>query len=488
MKIHDNNHPKTTNYNNNISSKDNPIYLDENNSNVGLYPTSIIYEELVLHTTIQNDDPLIKTFERFKKKVGRGSIFNSTITLISFSPLVIMFYSRYAYVITGISYSLILIIIFALNSFFSLYINIQAITLTHSENFHTLIKNKIRNNTLLYIYHICSFVYLLTLSVLCNFALIEMIKHIFYALSFECNLTSKIVCISIVFIFVQIPYLFKPNFTVSQVISIGLLALIFLSGITLILELIFFNDINQQLKVFPEFKLQFGVSVCIFSFLFNNSINLIKEVKVMNYYTYKRGQSLIQRTIVLEWVLYIIYTLFSYLNDTISISDSTEEPLVHFITLHRQYKNYPMILFEILSSICLGFKTCSYSYDMVNVLFMNYRENPKNSKIKTALIILILVIINVLIIVIKEKYILLIIGIFGCTSGYILEYAISIYVYNSVFDEDFLEENKKLIPLQEDPENKRTNTIVILNYLVAIIMLLLYIFGAVGAIYCAFSN
>ena len=147
-----------------------------------------------------------------------------------------------------------------------------------------------------------------------------------------------------------------------------------------------------------------------------------------------------------------------------------------------------MILFEILSSICLGFKTCSYSYDMVNVLFMNYRENPKNSKIKTALIILILVIINVLIIVIREKYILLIIGIFGCTSGYILEYAISIYVYNSVFDEDFLEENKKLIPLQEDSENKRTNTIVILNYLVSIIMLLLYIFGAVGAIYCAFSN
>ena len=123
MKIHDNNHPKTTNYNNNISSKDNPIYLDENNSNVELYPTSIIYEEPELHTTIQNDDPLIKTFERFKKKVGRGSIFNSTITLISFSPLVIMFYSRYAYVITGISYSLILIIIFALNSFFSLYIN-----------------------------------------------------------------------------------------------------------------------------------------------------------------------------------------------------------------------------------------------------------------------------------------------------------------------------------------------------------------------------
>lgn len=241
--------------------------------------------------------------------------------------------------------------------------------------------------------------------------------------------------------------------------------------------------------MFPEFKIEFGASTCFFSFLFNNSINLIKEVKVMNYYTYKRGQSLIQRTIVLEWVLYIIYSVFSYLNDTINISDvSTEEPLVNFISLHLQYKNYPMILFEILSSFCIGFKTCSYSYEMLNVLFMNYEANSLNSKIKTALLILIIVMLNVSIIVVNEKYILLIIGTLGCTSGYILEYAISIYVYNSVFDEDFLEENKKFIPQQEDLENKRTNTIVVLNYIVAITMLLFYTFGAVGAVYCAFSN
>ena len=48
-----------------ISNKN---FIDDSSLTKGFQPNSIIYEDPELTTTIQNDDPLLRTFQKFQKK------------------------------------------------------------------------------------------------------------------------------------------------------------------------------------------------------------------------------------------------------------------------------------------------------------------------------------------------------------------------------------------------------------------------------------
>ena len=448
-------------------------------------PNSIIYEEPELTTTIQIDDPLLKTFQKFQKKVERGSMFNSTITLISFSPLIIIFFLRFTLDTSGILLCLFLISLFGLNSFFTLYLNMKVITQTQSDSYHSLLQNKVRNINLTRVYHFSSLVYLTCLNLIMAFMIMEMINNLFFAFSIKTDLTHSIIIICILFLFEQLPSLLhSDSFAISQSFAMFFFVIILLSAITLLLEIIIFNNINKNFFFIKEVNFKYSYCICIFSLLFNNNPNLPKEIKEMNYYKYKRGKTLIERTEILEWVVYISFSLFSYIID--ASYNSNANSIMTFITIHKQYKNYPMMLFEILIIICLGFKIANNSAQMWDTFFMQFHSPHLNMKI--FLMIVTTIIIDVLIFFLNEKHILVIISIGGCFCSYILEYVIPIYSYNTVFDFDEEGETKLLQPQLEQSVFKHSGSIHILNYIVSLLMLLLYLFGIGGTLYCVITN
>lgn len=449
-------------------------------------PNSIIYEEPELTTTIQIDDPLLKTFQKFQKKVERGSMFNSTLTLISFSPLIIIFFLKYTLDTSGILLCFSLISLFGLNSFFTLYLNMKVITQTQSDSYHSLLQNKVHNIHLTRLYHFCSLVYLICLNLIMAFMIISMINNLFYAFSIEKDLSSTIIIICLLFLFEQLPLLLNTNnFSISQSFAMLFFVIILLSAFTLMLEIIIFNNINKNFFFIKEFNFKYSYCIGIFSLLFNNNPNLPREIKEMNYYKYRRGKTLIERTEILEWVVYILFSFFSYLID--SSFNSNGSNIMTFITIHKQYKNYPMMLFEILIIICLGFKIAYNSTQMWETFFLQF-HSPKNN-LKIFLKFISTIIIDVLIFFLNEKHILVIISIGGCFCSYILEYVIPIYSYNTIFD--FGEDDgeaKLLQPQLEQSVFKHSESINIMNYIVSLLMLLLYLFGIGGTLYCVITN
>lgn len=476
----------------NSKKNSNKNFIDDSSLTKGFQPNSIIYEDPELTTTIQNDDPLLQTFQKFQKKIERGSIFNSTITLISFSPLLIIFFARYAFTVSGILFSFLLISLFAFTSFFTLYLNVKVITQTQSDNFHFLLQKKTRSKIMLKVYHLSSFCYLLSLNVIYQYMLIRMIENVFFAFSIEITLTIKITIISLIFVFVQIPYVFNTNnFSLSQGVSFILFIIVSLSTITLIFEIIFYNELNPELSLFNKLSLKYSYCICIFALLFNNNVNLPKEIKSMNYYTYKRGKSLIERTQILEWVIYILYSLFSFLINADKNYKDPFESIVALITIHNNYINYLMILFEIIIIICIGFKNSHYTCDMWDTLFLLY-ETPEiqynNTKIFLKLFTVICV--NTSCFFLSRPYVFIVIMISGCIFSYILEYVIPIHAYNSIFEssEELETESKLVQPQLEQTMLKHSGIIKTFNYIISVAILIIYLFGIGGVIYCTITN
>lgn len=476
----------------NSKKNSNKNFIDDSSLTKGFQPNSIIYEDPELTTTIQNDDPLLQTFQKFQKKIERGSIFNSTITLISFSPLLIIFFARYAFTVSGILFSFLLISLFAFTSFFTLYLNVKVITQTQSDNFHFLLQKKTRSKIMLKVYHLSSFFYLLSLNVIYQYMLIRMLENVFFAFSIKITLTIKITIISLIFVFVQIPYVFNTNnFSLSQGVSFILFIIVSLSTITLIFEIIFYNELNPELSLFNKLSLKYSYCICIFALLFNNNVNLPKEIKSMNYYTYKRGKSLIERTQILEWVIYILYSLFSFLINADKNYKDPFESIVALITIHNNYINYLMILFEIIIIICIGFKNSHYTCDMWDTLFLLY-ETPEiqynNTKFFLKLFTVICV--NTSSFFLSRPYVFIVIMISGCIFSYILEYVIPIHAYNSIFEssEELETESKLVQPQLEQTMLKHSGIIKTFNYIISVAILIIYLFGIGGVIYCTITN
>lgn len=474
------------------SAHHNKNYIEDNSTlTKKTQPNSIIYEEPELTTTIQIDDPLLKTFQKFQKKVERGSMFNSTVTLISFSPLIMIFFLRYTLEISGILLCVCLISLFGFNSFFTLYLNMKVITQTQSDSYHSLLQNKVHNIHLTRLYHLSSLLYLICLNLVMAYLIMKMINNLFCAFSLnnekEKALSSTIIIICMLFLFEQLPLLLNTNnFFISQTFAMLFFVIILLSAFTLMLEIIIFSDnINMNFSLIKEVNFKYSYCICIYSLLFNNNPNLPREIKEMNYYKYRRGKTLIERTEILEWVVYILFSLFSYFID--SSYNSNSNSIMTFITIHKQYKNYPMMLFEILIIICLGFKIAHNSTQMWDTFFLQFHSQKNNLKIFLKIVSTILI--DVLIFFLDEKSILIIISIGGCFCSYILEYVIPIYSYNTIFD--FGEEDgeaKLLQPQLEQSVFKHSESIHIMNYIVSLLMLLLYLFGIGGTLYCVITN
>ena len=473
-----------------ISNKN---FIDDSSLTKGFQPNSIIYEDPELTTTIQNDDPLLRTFQKFQKKIERGSIFNSTITLISFSPLLTIFFARFAFTVSGILFSFLLISLFAFTSFFTLYLNVKVITQTQSDNFHFLLQKKTRSKIMLKIYHLSNLCYHLSLNIIYQYMLIRMIENVFFAFSIEITPTIKITIISLLFVFVQIPYIFNTNnFPLSQGVSFILFVMIFLSTITLIFAILFFfNELNPEISLFNNMSLEYSYCICIFSLLFNNNVNLPKEIKSMNYYTYKRGKSLIERTQILEWVIYILYSLFSYLSNADKNYKDQSKDIVALITIHNEYINYLMILFKIVIIICIGFKNSHHTCDMWDTLFLLYETDEiQYNYTKIFLKLFTVICVNISCFFLTCRYILVVIMISGCIFSYILEYMIPIHAYNSIFEssEELETESKLVQPQLEQTMLKHSGIIKTFNYIISVTILIIYLFGIGGVMYCTITN
>ena len=148
------------------------------------------------------------------------------------------------------------------------------------------------------------------------YLIMKMINNLLFAFSLnnEKDLSSKIIIICMLFLFEQLPLLLNTNnFFISQTFAMLFFVIILLSAFTLMLEIIIFNDnINMNFSLIKEVNFKYSYCICIYSLLFNNNPNLPREIKEMNYYKYRRGKTLIERTEILEWVVYLILLIFLF--------------------------------------------------------------------------------------------------------------------------------------------------------------------------------
>jgi hypothetical protein len=465
--------------------------IDESSSSRHLIPSNIIDESPEYSTTVEYDDPLIKSFQRFQKKITRGSMFNSTITLISFSPTSIILLSRFAFLQTGIFYGVIMYSTLLIASLFSMYLLIKILSKTHADNYHVLLKEHVKSKYVSFIFYSTLFVYFIVLNCIYFYSNIRLIINTLSAFNYGNEKDITIICILVILFFViQLPSILIKQFNVAQTVSISLLFLIIISTIMVVGEMLLFQEFNSTISFMPQFHINFSYAICIFAMLSLNHIYLPIEVKEMNLYTYKRGKTLIEKVVIYEWILYTIYSIASYLLDnSYNKIDDNDLEIVVIITNHKEWSNFPMVLIQILiillNSYKIGYNT-NYMYD--NLLY-DISDDNIIKKSQNILNIITVIICGIAAFHMKEKYILIAIGICGGFCAYLICYLIPIYIYKRVFDmvESDGEFSEIKAQINEMSSVKHRKQLDWINPIVLILMFCVLFFGGVGCVYSVFN-
>ena len=163
-----------------------------------LVPSNIIDESPEYSTTVEYDDQLIENFQKFQKKITRGSMFNSTITLMSFSPTPIIFFMRFAFAQTGIIYGGVLYSFLLIASLYSLYLLIKVFSKTHAGNFNTLLKEHIQSKCISILFFITLSIYYFVLNVIYCYSIIRLLLNTLSVFEFTNEENRTVVIILIV--------------------------------------------------------------------------------------------------------------------------------------------------------------------------------------------------------------------------------------------------------------------------------------------------
>lgn len=462
-------------------------FNDESSTSRHLIPSNIIDESPEYSTTVEYDDQLIENFQKFQKKITRGSMFNSTITLISFSPTPIIFFMRFAFEQTGIIYGVVLYSFLLIASLYSLYLLTKIFSKTHAGNYNTLLKEHIQSKCISILFFITLFIYYFVLNVIYCYSIIRLLVNTLNVFEFtnKDNITVMVILI-IIFFIIQVPSIYKQQFNTIQSVCIVLLVLIIISTIMIIGEILLYKELNTNISFTPTFNFDFSYAICIFAILTTNQMNIAREIKEMNLYTYKRGKTLIERTVIYEWIIYIVYSISSYLIDsTYNKINNNDMQIVVIVTQHKDWNNFPMVLMQILIIISISFKIANNTSYLYDTLLFELNEANVLKKMQTLISCITVVCCGICGFVLKDKYVLIAIGICGGLCVYILCYFIPICSYNRIFEDGEWDEfNIVKNKINESSSVKARKQLEYVNPVVLVVMFIVLFFGAALSVYC----
>ena len=416
-----------------------------------LVPKSIIYEDPELTSSIEfsttND-----TFKKFKNKLSKGYVINSSLTFFSKSPIIMVIFSGYIFNQLGIIYSIIIYIIFGFISFFT-----NMILMKLKNNFNKCynfieILEKHFGKYFGKFYYINTFLYSFGINIIYFYIFYYIIHKYFIENLFITNdNNNKILIENIIIIFALIffefPIIIFKNYSNINYINIFNSFFLVTSSITNFLyNFSFKENFKEKISLKENNNLDIKILLSLIFISISNQNNFFNILNNMKIFTFRRGKKVAFLSIISQLFYYIligIMILFSIQNSI------KEDNLFYFENLYfyEQIKNDIYFILEkiIICFIC----TFNIGYNTFNLIeiFRTYNKNIKieifkkneenniyNNIIETIYMILIIIFVNIFgYIVIKFNLINFIIGMTCSVFGIISCYIIPIYCFLTIY-------------------------------------------------------
>ena len=274
---------------------------------------SIIDEEPELNTDVEFSN--LNQGEKIINKIKTGSLTNSIFSLFAFSPIITLFLSPYAFSKGGMIINIIMFSLIMFCSYISSNMLLRMITDKKFINSFQLISNYGERtlNIMNIIFHIIFyFGNILIFMKLSYIFLSEMQEYL--SLSSSSGIFSNINFIYLLIaLLVQFPLSFLKNETVQISIQLVNLFLYLIMGIVVIISFFVQGErIKNKKYWFITPDLDYILVIAIYFLVGFNHLHLFNVVKNLRLYSKKRGHSLINVTLLIQFFLFIVYGFFGF--------------------------------------------------------------------------------------------------------------------------------------------------------------------------------
>ena len=427
------------------------IQIMSKSTSSNLVPKSIIYEDPELTSSIEFSTTN-GTFKKFKNKLTKGFIINSSLTFFSKSPIIFVIFSGYIFNQLGIIYSIIIYFLFAFTSFFT---NMVLIKLKNNFNKCNNLIEILEKHFGKYFgkfYYINTFLYSFGINLIYFYIFYYIIhKYIIENLFINVDINNQNLIEKIIIIFALIFFEFSiiilKNYSNINYINIFNAFFLVTSSITnFFYNFSFKENLKEKISLKENNNLDLKIILSLIFISISNQNNFFNILNNMKIFTFRRGKKVAYLSIISQLFYYIligIMILFSIKNYI------KEDDLFYFENLYfyEQIKNDIYFIFEkiIICFIC-SFNIGYNSFNLIEIL-RTYNKNIKNeifkknednnnyfNIIETIYIILIIIFVNIFgYIIIKFNLINFIIGLTCSVFGVISCYIIPIYCFLTIY-------------------------------------------------------
>lgn len=335
-----------------------------------LIPKSIIYEDPELNTKIENDITN-NIYLLVKAKASEGSIMNSIVTLILFSPICTFFYVPFALSFYLMIPGIIIFILTALLSYYTLFLLLkvivekQAMTHTYTQLISSLLSKK-----LCIMMNILIIIYFFGLSIIYIYIGKELIANLASRWFQNSSkwLTSLVTQIVGIVLF-EILFALITKTTLTKLLHSLAIFSLFLLFITHIIT-IFSKGFQLKTEITGDIY-QIGNLGSIASLGLTNHLYYNKGLRNMSLFSQKRGKSLIIWSVFGELFFYILFNLVFGLQKNINHKD----PLLGYFKLEG---NFFVQMFSVLLFIFIQFKVSNIWSSLIEILFFQMKKENEN--------------------------------------------------------------------------------------------------------------
>lgn len=318
---------------------------------------SIIDEEPELNTDVEFSN--LNQGEKIINKIKTGSLTNSIFALFAFSPIITLFLSPYAFSKGGIIINIIMFSLVMFCSYLSSNMLLRMITDKKFINSFQLISSYGERtlNILNIVCHIIFYFGNILIFMKFSYQLISEMQA--YFLSSSNGIFSNINYIYILTaLLVQFPLSFIKSETVLISIQLVNLFLYLIMGIVIVICFFLKREhISNKKYWFITPDIDYILVLAIYFLVGFNHLHLFNVVKSLRLFSKKRGHTLINVTLIIQFCLFIVYGFFGFF--------TTFNNTSFFFFSHNIFKNSVSIsIFKVL--LILSMQT-SISFSSIKI-------------------------------------------------------------------------------------------------------------------------
>ena len=319
---------------------------------------SIIDEEPELNTDVEFSN--LNEGEKIINKIKTGSFTNSIFALFAFSPIITLFLSPFAFSKGGLIINIIMFSLIMFCSYISSNMLLRMITDKKFINSFQLISNYGERtlNIMNIICHIIFYFGNILIFMKFSYILLSEMKE-YFSLSSSNGVFSNINFIYLIIaLVVQFPLSFLKNEKVQISIQLINLLLYLIMGIALIISFFVQGDkIKNKKYWFITPELDYILVIAIYFLVGFNHLHLFNVVKNLRLYSKKRGHTLINVTLLIQFSLFIVYGFFGFF--------TTFNNTTLFFFSHSKFTN--SVIFSILKVLLILSMQTSISFSCIKI-------------------------------------------------------------------------------------------------------------------------